>query len=282
MSNDSDNDNVLWPESSDDEDQEKDNEKNLSDLPNRTLPSNTTTFSTKKSSPNTTHQERPAENSKTATFGTKESNMSAGFGAPMKTSSEQQPAFALDCEFIQVLNAEKNVQKIVVSIGIVDDRQEKILYSRIRKPEGSTVIDDSFVRTRGGLNPDWSKGISITVAQELLRDFTGNGGILIGWQLEGDLGALGFVEAQKLAQDNADRSLGERTNLPLGAEDGSTATASIVELTDIYRTNNGNKCQLSEGKIYYFFSNTIFVFNTISLSFSCTNDSNSIIHPSFL
>ena len=161
-----------------------------------------------------------------------------------KNSSQPPPAYALDCEFIQVIEQGNNTpSKSVVSIGIVDNQLELILYSRIRKPKNSTVVDDSFVRTRGGLNRDWNKGIGIHVTQELIRDFVTSGGILIGWQLEGDLGALGFVEAQRRVQDNPDRTLGERTNLPL---EGNNATATIVELTDVYRTSGGNKCQLGE------------------------------------
>jgi len=159
-----------------------------------------------------------------------------------KTSS-QPPAYALDCEFITVRS--RGVEKrAVVSIGIVDNQLELILYSRIRIPEHFTVVDDSFVRTRGGLNRDWNKGIGIHVTQELIRDFVTSGGILIGWQLEGDLGALGFVEAQRRAQDNLnpDRTLGQRKDLQLG----NNATATIRELTDFYRTSGGQKCQLGE------------------------------------
>ena len=197
---------------------------------------------------------------------TKMSRMEAGRTGNLSTttvskSSSPQPAFALDCEFIQVLEDGNNEHsKVVVSIGIVDNQLEKILYSRIRKPRNSSVLDDSFVRTRGGLNRDWNKGIGIQVTQELIRDFAIRGGILVGWELQGDLGALGFVEAQRRAKDVYNHSegisyLGERTDLPLDVSKSSsptnsgnsaTVTATIVELTDIYRTKTGKKCQLGE------------------------------------
>jgi hypothetical protein len=71
-------------------------------------------------------------------------------------------AYAFDCEFIKVrdLASGQINQKAVCSIGVVDDRLEKILYTRIKKPLNSEVVDDSFVRTRGGLHPDWNKGIT--------------------------------------------------------------------------------------------------------------------------
>ena len=83
----------------------------------------------------------------------------------------------------------------------VDDRLEKILYTRIKKPIGSEVVDDSFVRTRGGLQPDWDKGLSLFVARQLLGEFANGGGVLVGWQIDSDLGAMRFDMAAEQAHD---------------------------------------------------------------------------------
>ena len=128
-------------------------------------------------------------------------------------------------------------RKVTVSVGIVDERLETILYARVMKPRGSHVTDDSFVRTTGGLRPDWDRGVHISVAQELVRRFAETGGgVLVGWQLDSDLSALGFSAAAAEASDASGFAPnGRRAGLPLGlTSSGSAVHCDIVDLTDTF------------------------------------------------
>ena len=59
--------------------------------------------------------------------------------------------------------------KALVSIGIVDEQLEVMLYCRVAKPLGSRVVDDSFVRTIGGLGGDWSRGMPYFQVRDCVR-----------------------------------------------------------------------------------------------------------------
>jgi len=174
-----------------------------------------------------------------------------------ETQSIPEPtAFAIDCEMIMVEGPHGLPErKVTVSVGIVDERLETIMYARVMKPRGSRVTDDSFVRTTGGLRPDWDRGVHISVAQELVRRFAETGaGVLVGWQLDSDLSALGFGDAAAEAADaSAFAPNGRRAGLPLGqTSSGTHVSCDIVDLTDAYRTSGGYKCMLSEAYTHAF------------------------------
>lgn len=92
-----------------------------------------------------------------------------------------------------------------------------------------------------------SAGIHIFVANNLLKAFCEQGGLLVGWQLESDLKALGLTEAGVLAADaEGHPPYGRRMGLPIGTP-AHPVDANIVELTDVYRTaEHGAKCTLAE------------------------------------
>jgi hypothetical protein len=126
---------------------------------------------------------------------------------------------------------------------MVSDKLEKITYTRIKKPPTATVLDDTFVRTRGGLNRDWNEGCSIGVMQLMIREKLYEGKVLVGWELQSDLTALGFRDAGRAAAD------GRREGLKFGPlyAGGTEVRGDICELTDYYRTaGEGDKCRLSE------------------------------------
>ena len=140
-----------------------------------------------------------------------------------------------------------STSKAVVSVGVVDEQMEKILYARVKVPDDCEIEDDTFVRRQGGLKPDWRKGIELSAAQGLIHHFSRSlRGVVVGWELQSDLSALGFTEASALAKDEENfPPYGRRTRLP--------QLCDICELTDYYRTAiNRNKCQLSEAYNFVF------------------------------
>jgi len=146
---------------------------------------------------------------------------------PGQPSAEQpsQRAFAVDCEFIQVRQGkgpDAREFSVTVSVGIVSEMLETILYARVRMPARCQLWDDSFARTIGNLEPDWNMGIRVDIACALVREFVDDGHILVGWQIEQDLKGL------KLE----DILTGKREQ--------------IVDLSEEFKTTQGNKCQLSE------------------------------------
>ena len=83
--------------------------------------------------------------------------------------------------------------KALVSIGIVDEQLEVMLYCRVAKPLGSRVVDDSFVRTIGGLGGDWSRGMPYFQVRDCVRDLVNSGASLVGWAIHNDLEGLGLA-----------------------------------------------------------------------------------------
>jgi len=137
-----------------------------------------------------------------------------------------QRAFAVDCEFIQVRQGkglDAREFSVTVSVGIVSEMLETILYARVRMPARCQVWDDAFARTVGALQPDWALGIRVDIACALVREFVDDGHILVGWQIEQDLRGLKLEDIL--------------TNTP---------REQIVDLSDEFKTTQGNKCQLSE------------------------------------
>ena len=69
-----------------------------------------------------------------------------------QAGSAAAAAFAFDCEMVSaVFSPGAASERYVVSVGVVDERLEKILEARIKVPAGCTVVDDSFARAEGGL-----------------------------------------------------------------------------------------------------------------------------------
>jgi len=135
-------------------------------------------------------------------------------------------AYAVDCEFIQVRQGkgpDAREFNVTVSVGIVSEMLETILYARVKQPARCQVWDDSFARTVGNLEPDWAIGIRVDIACALVREFVDDGHILVGWQIEQDLKGLKIEDLL-----------------------ASAAPQQIVDLSDQFTTTQGNKCQLSE------------------------------------
>lgn len=153
-------------------------------------------------------------------------------GAPMSSLAiAAEPgshvrAYAVDCEFIQVRQGkgpDARAFNVTVSVGIVSEMLETILYARVKQPPRCQVWDDSFARTVGNLEPDWSIGIRVDIACALVREFIDDGHVLVGWQIEGDLRGLKLEELLD-----------------------SAGPDQIVDLSEHFKTTQGNKCQLSE------------------------------------
>jgi hypothetical protein len=168
-------------------------------------------------------------------------------GVPL---AESPSAYAIDCEFIKtdLKRYDGDTGNCVCSIGMVSDRLEKITVTRIQKPAAATVLDDTFVRTHSGLHRDWNEGCSLEVAQFMIREKCTQGKLLVGWELQSDLKALGFLEAAAVATDVATFPPYGGRRVPLGPmiAGAPTAVADVCDLTDVYRTTNGHKCKLSE------------------------------------
>lgn len=187
----------------------------------------------------------------------------AAFGAP---DPQLDPAYAFDCEMVTAEfpgRASAGFQ-CVVSVGVVDERLEKILEARIKVPAGCRVTDDSFARANSGLHPDWNKGIDRRAATSLLTRFAATG-VFVGWQLDNDLRCLGFERAADQAKDKGgwdpdtrtDSSTpGQRERLSLAhgsrLQHCTQDTVTIFELTDYFRTTRGRKCQLVEAYQFIF------------------------------
>eukprot|EP01065_Artemidia_motanka_P031567 TRINITY_DN3798_c3_g3_i1.p1 TRINITY_DN3798_c3_g3~~TRINITY_DN3798_c3_g3_i1.p1 ORF type:complete len:472 (+),score=160.19 TRINITY_DN3798_c3_g3_i1:46-1461(+) len=171
--------------------------------------------------------------------------------------TEESPAFALDCEIIRVRRIDDaavgQTVPVAVSIGVVDQRMETLLYARIRKPDRTVVADDSFARTRSGIQSDWRLGMPqrhvTSVVQQLVTegDDGKQAGVLVGWSLASDLKSLGFQKAVEQITS------GQRQFISLAVADGleknpsrllgtpSTAApeageCDVVELQDFYRS----------------------------------------------
>ncbi|GAB5363267.1 hypothetical protein AAMO2058_000869000 [Amorphochlora amoebiformis] len=130
-------------------------------------------------------------------------------------------AYAIDCEMIEVYLQDNNkLQQAVVSTGIVDESMEVILYARVRKPSSSIVVNDAFVRTSGGLIADYNKGLSIFSTRDVISRLVQEGAIIVGWQIDSDLRALGLEK--------------------------SIPPEQIIDLAYKFVTTNGHRCKLAE------------------------------------
>lgn len=163
------------------------------------------------------------------------------------TMVEKGRIYAIDCEFITVCSKLPNgahdmssSRKCVVSVGIVDEELEVILYARVKKPANTLVLDDSFVRTVGGLssqNGGWDKGIHVNTVRSLLQNFMREGGVLVGWAIHNDVEALGVSTGSGIGDNSAASS---------SSSSASSKSKNIIDLAEIFLTHKRRKCQLSE------------------------------------
>lgn len=149
----------------------------------------------------------------------------AGLAQARLVAVSQAPrAFALDCEFIQVRQGKGGTLQhfsVTVSVGVVSECLETILYARVKQPPRTQVFDDAFARTQGKLEPDWGLGVRLEVAQELVRGLLEDGqSVLIGWQVGQDLEGLRLPDLYKHER--------------------------VLDLSDHILTTGGAKCQLGE------------------------------------
>lgn len=149
---------------------------------------------------------------------------------PLAPTSREK-AYAIDCEFIQVRQGkgpEARQFPVTVSVGIVSQTLETILYARVKQPPRTQVFDDSFARVVSHLDGDWSTGIRVDVARGLVQDVLDEGCTMVGWQIDSDFKGL------RLEQLMAERR------------------HQIEDMSEQFMTTNGNKCQLSEAYQYIF------------------------------
>lgn len=190
------------------------------------------------------------------------------------------PAFAFDCEFIKVVAVDANGQSLdprtrlpafnpadvayrwPVSIGVVDQHMETLMYTRIRKPRGTIVHDDRFGRMGSGIRSCWTVGLSrrdvTSMIVQLIRESSGEvqRSSLVGWNVEHDLRALGFLEAANFVRNGERKGLALRCALrgedskeagleqnPSDEQSEATEAETIcdvVELQDFFRTSHGD------------------------------------------
>lgn len=120
------------------------------------------------------------------------------------TVSQATRSFAIDCEFIKVRQGKGETLQtweVTVSVGVVSEELETILYARVQAPPRTQVFDDAFARTQGKLEPDWTLGVRLEVAQALVRGLLEDGqSLLVGWQIAKDLEGLRLGELRNHAR----------------------------------------------------------------------------------
>lgn len=171
------------------------------------------------------------------------------------------PAFAFDCEFVQVCDVDAAGQPVggnrqdasyrwPVSIGLVDQRMETLLYSRIRKPARSIVTDDRFSRTSSAIQSEWGLGLPRRDVAAMVAMLVKAGGpetCLVGWDVANDIAALGFEDAA--AQVRRGERHVELRPEPLEDQPFSESATGlfqnvpchVVELQDYFRSANGDR-----------------------------------------
>ncbi|CAM9506281.1 unnamed protein product, partial [Laminaria digitata] len=192
--------------------------------------------------------------------------------------------YAIDTEMVTVVGpGGLPARRAMVSVGIVNDRLETILYGRVAVPRGCEVTDGAFARVEGGLWASWEEGIPASCVSDLVKRHASSGGIVVGWEVHGDLEVIGFEKAasqvqngererlpldrldqaeDRLLDKSQDRSLGRSVDRSSdGSLDRSRSLLSptpaspagpggggmqVVEVTDHFRTMKGLKCTLVE------------------------------------
>lgn len=64
-------------------------------------------------------------------------------------SSGSRRCYAVDAEMVTVRLTSGEEKRAMVSVGIVNDRLETVLYSRVAVPEGCEIVDGAFARVHG-------------------------------------------------------------------------------------------------------------------------------------
>ncbi|CAM9963348.1 unnamed protein product [Pylaiella littoralis] len=183
--------------------------------------------------------------------------------------------YAIDAEMVEIIGSgDLPARRAMVSVGVVNERLETLLYSRVAVPEGCKVTDGAFARMEGGLWASWEEGIPAPCVSDFLERHTAAGGVLIGWEIHNDLDVLGFHKAasevrsggreslssERAPMDGREFSLktpqsGSSSNsrsssppppIAAGGQKGGGGKMRVVEVTDLFRTIKGLKCSLGE------------------------------------
>eukprot|EP00930_Biecheleria_cincta_P039844 TRINITY_DN27346_c0_g1_i1.p1 TRINITY_DN27346_c0_g1~~TRINITY_DN27346_c0_g1_i1.p1 ORF type:complete len:644 (-),score=83.71 TRINITY_DN27346_c0_g1_i1:88-1965(-) len=149
-------------------------------------------------------------------------------------------AFTFDCEFIWTRQKNSPPQRCPVSIGLVDQHMETLLYSRIQKPRDSIVTDDRSSRILSGIRSNWSHGLSLEHVSSMIvrlvddENQESKRSMIVGWSIGNDLRALGFGSAANKVE------AGQRREIELVVDSSDPGekkvVCDIVELQDFYRT----------------------------------------------
>lgn len=72
------------------------------------------------------------------------------FSSSRNHCEKNETRYALDAEMVMVVGpGELPARRAMVSIGVVNERLETLLYGRVAVPEGCEVIDGAFARMEG-------------------------------------------------------------------------------------------------------------------------------------
>lgn len=88
------------------------------------------------------HQEGDKDNGSSTVTRRRRSCGSSGGGSSRR-------CYAVDAEMVTVRLTSGEEKRAMVSVGIVNDRLETVLYSRVAVPEGCEVVDGAFARVHG-------------------------------------------------------------------------------------------------------------------------------------
>lgn len=67
-----------------------------------------------------------------------------------RSHSSSPVRYAIDTEMVTVIGpGELPARRAMVSVGIVNDRLETLLYGRVAVPKGCKVVDGAFARVEG-------------------------------------------------------------------------------------------------------------------------------------
>ncbi|CAM9446423.1 unnamed protein product [Scytosiphon promiscuus] len=149
--------------------------------------------------------------------------------------------FSFDAEMVTVKGPEELPERrAMVSIGVVNERLETVLYARVAVPKGCQVIDGAFAREQGGLWASWDEGIPASCVSDLLERHAAAGGVVVGWEVHNDLDVFGFEKAASEVRN------GSRESLPLekGATDGSSLSANNPPTSSQCSSSSGSSSSL--------------------------------------
>lgn len=95
-----------------------------------------------------------SRNNTQSTASTSESNTSGGSSSNNNNHQSRMKTrccYAVDTEMVTITGPEVSLpaQRAMVSVGVVNERLETILYGRVAVPQGCEVIDGAFARAEG-------------------------------------------------------------------------------------------------------------------------------------